>query len=84
MADFSIKFKAEELGKTLDNIGEQLEQELQEAVSDLAYGAYAKIASDAQVQISSPDNRQEYLKSLEVVELGPGSYLVTLNGETAS
>ena len=84
MADFSIKIKAEELGKTLDGIGEQLERELEGAVSDLAHGAYAKIAADAQSQIGSPDSRQEYLKGLEVVELGAGSYLVTLKGEAAN
>ena len=82
MADFSIKIKAEQLGKTLDGIGEQLE--LEGAVSDLAHGAYAKIAADAQSQIGSPDSRQEYLKGLEVVELGAGSYLVTLKGEAAN
>ena len=84
MADFSIKIKAEELGKTLDGIGEQLERELEGAVADLAHGAYAKIAADAQAGINSSDSRQQYLKGLEIVELGPSSYLVTLQGEEAN
>ena len=84
MADFSIKLKAEELGKVIDDIGEQLQQELETAVSDLAHGAYAKIAADAQARISNPDARQQYLKGLEIVELGPGSFLVTLDTEESN
>ena len=84
MADFSVKIKAEELGKVFEDIGEQLSLELESAVSDLAHGAYAKIAADAQAQISNPDARQQYLKGLDIVELGPGSFLVTLDTEESN
>ena len=84
MADFSLKFRADELGKSIAGIGKQLEDELDSAVADLAHGAYAKIAADAQSKIGNPDSRQEYLKGLEILELGSGSYLVTLQGERAN
>ena len=84
MADFSLKFRADELGKTIAGIGKQLEDELDSAVADLAHGAYAKIAADAQQRIGNSDSRQEYLKGLEILELGSGSYLVTLRGEAAN
>ena len=45
MADFSLKISAESLGKTLEGIGEQVQRELEGAVEDLAYGAYAKNSS---------------------------------------
>ena len=81
MADFSLKITAASLGKTLAGISEQLEDELEGAVEDLAYGAYAKIAADAQAKIGNPESRQEYLKGLEIINLGSGSFLVTLNTE---
>ena len=84
MADFSLKIRADELGKSIADIGKQLEKELDSAVEDLAYGAYAKIAADAQSRIGNPDSRQEYLKGLEILELGSGSYLVTLRGGGAN
>ena len=84
MADFSLKITAASLGKTLAGISEQLEDELEGAVEDLAYGAYAKIAADAQAKIGNPESRQEYLKGLEIVNLGSGSFLVTLNTEGAN
>ena len=84
MADFSLKISAESLGKTLEGIGEQVQRELEGAVEDLAYGAYAKIAADAQAKISNPDSRQAYLKGLEIIDLGSGSFLVTLDTEEAN
>ena len=84
MADFSLKIRADELGKSIADIGKQLEDELNGAVSDLAYGAYAKIAANAQSSIGNPESRQEYLKGLEIIELGEGAYLVTLRGEGAN
>ena len=84
MADFSLKIRADELGKSIADIGKQLEDELNGAVADLAHGAYAKIAADAQARIGNSDSRQDYIKGLEILELGEGSYLVTLRGERAN
>ena len=84
MADFNVKIRAEELGKAFAEIGEQLEQELNGAVADLAHGAYAKIAADAQAGISNSEFRQEYIKGLQINEIGNGAWLVTLDGTWAN
>ena len=84
MADFSLKIKAEDLGKVFEGIGEQLEAELSQAVSDLAQAAHAKIIADIQSEVSSDEFRQELLKSVDMLEIGPSSYLITLDGSWAN
>ena len=84
MANLSLKIKAEELGKSLDNLASNVENEIKEAVRDLSHAAYAKISADVQSKVSSQDLRQEYLKSLDIHELGGDSYLITLEGNWAN
>ena len=84
MADFNIKIRAEELGKAIEGIGEQLEEELNGAVADLAHGAYAKISADVQQQVGDSNFKQEYLKGLQINEIGNGAWLISLDGEWAN
>ena len=81
MADLSLKIKAEELGKSLDNLAESVEAELSEAIRDLSNAAFAKISADVQSQVSSQSFRQDYLKSLDFQEIGQDSYVITLVGD---
>lgn len=81
MADFNLKIRAEELGKALAGIGDQLEEELNGAVADLAHGAYAKISADIQQKVSNDEFRKEYLQGLQINEIGNGAWLISLDGE---
>ena len=43
MGDLTLSFKADQLGKSLDNLGEALTNEINTAVEDLANATHAKI-----------------------------------------
>ena len=78
MTDISVKIRAEQLGKDLDNLSISLENELNQAVLDLANTAYAHIVANAQKNLKS--TRQDYLRNLSFTDLGNNSYLISLEG----
>ena len=81
MSDISLKLKANELGKDLENLAEETEAELNDAVKNLAHAAYAQLAARVQAMKMNAQNRQAYLKGLDFMDLGENSYLITLNGD---
>ena len=81
MGDLTLSFKADQLGKSLDNLGEALTNELNSAVEDLANATHAKILADVQARINNDNWRQDYLKAVELNDLGTNSYLITLTGD---
>lgn len=84
MSDISLKIKAQALGKTLEKLAPQVENELNEAVKNLAQAAYAMIAAKVQSMKIQDKSRADYLKGLDFTDLGRDSYLITLDGEWAN
>lgn len=82
MPDISLKFRAEELGKSLDNLADELEAELTNAVQDLAESAYSSIIADAQSKLKN--TRQDYLSGLSFEKLDETSWLISLDGSWAN
>lgn len=82
MADFSVKIKAEELGKSLENLAEGVEAELNQAVADLATAAYANIIATAQAKLNS--TRADYIRNLSFDRIGDNAFLISLDGDWAT
>jgi len=83
MADFDLRLMAEELGKSIQNLGPMLEKEVQGAIRDVAFGAHAKIISELQSKPHAPVKRQEYLKNLQIGTI-PNGYIISLEGDWAN
>lgn len=84
MSDFSVQLTAEKLGKSLENAGEQLEQQVNEAVRNLANAAYASMVSQIQARKMDPKNRQDLLRGLNFTDIGNNSYVIDLQGDWAN
>lgn len=82
--DISLKFSAEKLGKSLEGLAPKIEEELNQAVRNLAHSAYAAMISQMQGMAASPENRMAYLKALKFTELGNDTYLIHLQGSEAN
>jgi uncharacterized alkaline shock family protein YloU len=48
MSDISFKIRAEALGKTIEELAPKVEQEINEAVKNLAHAAYTAITAKVQ------------------------------------
>lgn len=84
MADISFKLIAESLGKSLENLAPQVENEINQAVENLANATYAAMIAKIQSMGMDPKNRQDYLRALEFNKLGEGTWLIYLNGDWAT
>jgi hypothetical protein len=84
MADFSLKLKADALQKSLENLPIKVEQEINQAVKNLANAAYTSMVAQIQAKRMSNNSRSAYLKGLKFKELGDDSYLIYLDGEEAN
>lgn len=84
MSDINIKIKAEELGKSIENLAPDVEAEFDAAVKNLAEAAYAQMVAQVQAQTSNPKNRQDYLRGLKFMELGSNDFLIYLEGDWAN
>lgn len=81
MADFSIKLIADELGKSLENLAPQVEQELNDAVANLASAAHASLVARVQGMSMDPKNRQDYLRALKLQKIDDENWLIFLDGQ---
>jgi hypothetical protein len=84
MSDISLKIKAEQLGKTLENLSPLIEDEVNNAVKNLAHAAYSAMVAKIQSMGISDKSRKDYLKALDFHNLGDDSYLISLDGEWAN
>lgn len=84
MADISLKIVAGRLGKSLENLASRVENELNDAVANLANAAYTAMISRVQGMSMNEGNRQDYLKSLRFQKLGNDSYLIYIYGDWAN
>jgi hypothetical protein len=82
--DITLKFIADKLGKSLENVAPHVEQELQDAVENLANAAYSSIISKIQSMSMDPNNRKDYLRALKFQNLGEGTWLIFLDGDWAT
>ena len=79
MSDISVRVRAEALGKSIENLAAEVEAELNQAIADVANGAYAFIVSKAQQELNT--TRMDYLKGLDFQNLGNNTYLIVLDGK---
>jgi hypothetical protein len=84
MADLSISITAEKLGKSLENLGANIEAEMSAAVKNLAQAGYASMISQIQNTKMDPKHRQDFLKGLQFDEIGPDTYMISLEGDWAN
>jgi hypothetical protein len=77
--DISVKFKAEQLGLSLENLAEEIEAQLQEDIKNVAHATYAHIIAKAQEK--GKDKSQDYLKGLQFDVIGENEYLISLEGQ---
>lgn len=84
MSDISFKIRAEQLGKQMENLAPQVEEEINQAVKNLAHAAYTSMTAKVQSMSISDKSRKDYLKALKFQNLGDDSYLIYLDGEWAN
>ncbi len=84
MSDISLKLRAEALAKSIENLAPRVEEELNEAVKNLAYAAHSAMVNKIQTMSMDPKNRSDYLKALKIQDLGKDSYLISLDGDWAN
>lgn len=84
MADIKLKVKAEELGKSLENLAPYVEEELNSAVENLAVAAHASMVAQIQSMQIDPKNRQDYLKGLQYQKIDDQNYIIFLEGDWAN
>ena len=85
MADqinFSLGDTLEKLGKSLESVADYLKEEANQAIKDVSYAVFADIQAKAQSKLNS--TRADYLKGLDITDLGDNGFLISLNGEQAN
>lgn len=82
MADINVKIRAAALGKSLENLAAEVQEEFDQAIRDTANAAYATITAKAQQELNS--TRQDYLRGLSFEDLGNNTYLIVLEGDFAN
>jgi len=79
---FKVKDSIEKLGKSLESIPVALEEEINQAVADVAHATYAQIVAKAQSKLNK--TRLDYLKALSFNKIGENAYLISLDGDWAN
>lgn len=84
MSAYNLEIRAEQLGKTLENVAEGIITELEESVAQLAQAAHAAISAQIQAGEHDPKNRKAYLDGLDLQKLDEGHFLLSLDGDWAN
>ena len=79
--EIDVKIEAQKLGLSLEKLADELVEDFNQAIQDLAHGAHAKIIAEAQERLHG--TRQDYLKGLTFSTIGENSYLISIDGELA-
>lgn len=82
MSEINIKLKAQALGKDLEELAYEAEEELKEAIHNVVQSGYASIVGSAQLELHS--SRKDYLSGLKLHEIGENEYLIILDGKFAN
>ncbi len=80
--ELSVGDSLKQLEKSLEGLAPAVEAEINSAVKDVAYAAYATIMAKAQAELHS--TRQDYIKGLEFIDLGDNNFVISLDGELAN
>lgn len=84
MSDITLKVRAQALGKSLENLSSKVEEELHQAINNLAHAAYSAIITKIQSMGLNDKSRLDYLNGLKFSNLGHNTYLIHLDGEWAN
>lgn len=79
MTTIDIKIRADLLGKTLENMSKQMEQDINQAVDDLATAAYSEAIRLAQARLVG--SQADYIKGLTFEKIGKDLYVISLHGD---
>jgi hypothetical protein len=79
MAEINITIKAGLLGKSLEDLSVEIEQQLEEDIRNVVKMGYASIEGTAELGLHS--SRQDYMSGLKLHELAPNEYLIVLEGK---
>lgn len=80
MSDIEVKLIADELGKDLENATPAIQNEIHQAVENLANATHAAIIAKIQSMSVRPENRQDYLRALKFEKLGDSTWVIFLDG----
>lgn len=78
MKDINVRFRAAALGKSLENLANEVQDELNKAIEETANAAYSSILIDAQSKLNS--SRHDYIRGLTINKIGENSHIITLEG----
>jgi len=82
VSDINIKFKADKLGKDLENLADNVQRELNDAIQNTANAAFATIIAKAQTDLNS--TRADYLKGVQFDQVSDSTYIISLEGDWAN
>ena len=82
--DIEVKLIADQLGKSLENLGSTLERELQQFVGQYADAAYSAMAARIQSSSLSDSTKKSYLDGLKFKKIGQASWIIYLEGQRAN
>lgn len=80
--EFDVSQMLKDLDRDLKSLSPRLEEEINGAIKDAVYATYAYIQSEAQSKLHS--TRQDYLKGLNIEDLGDNSYVISLDSDWAN
>lgn len=83
MADFDLYTLAEELGKEITFIAQEVITEVEASIKELAHTAYSSILVGIQDHSTSPEQRKQYEDALSITPI-PNGYIITLDAPQAS
>jgi len=83
VSDIDIQLIADELQKDLENALPHIQEEIENAVENLANATYASIISQIQGMSLNPEDRQDYLRALKYDKLGNATWIIYLDSVEA-
>lgn len=75
---FNVEESVKKIGKDIQDSLDSIKSDINQAIKDAAYAAYASIVANAQAKLH--DTRLDYLKGLTIVDLPGNAYLISLEG----
>jgi len=83
MATLNLNIIAEGLGKSMANLSDQLAEEVNAGVRDVAFAGHAHIISELQKRATPAPKRAAYLEALQLRRIHNG-YIILLDGQWAN
>ena len=80
--DINFRLRAEELGKSFEGISQEVEATLNTAIAQLAQATYSEGIRLAQQRLKT--SKQDYIRSLNLYDIGSNIYVISLTGDQAN